>query len=150
MCLAPLIGVRGGVAGDFTVTCLAPDHYMMFGSGMAERYHQRFFKQVPLPGGTVFRSLSDAWAGFSVAGPASREVLSTLTGESLLNADFPFMRSRQMQLAGVEVLALRVSFAGELGWEFYCEEAHQLALYKALLQAGQAHGIRPVGGTVLW
>ena len=46
-CLTPLIGKRGGIAGDFTVTKLAEDEYMVFGSGMAERFHQRFFKAVP-------------------------------------------------------------------------------------------------------
>ena len=45
-CLTPLLSVRGGIAGDFTITKLADDHYMMFGSGMAERYHQRFFQMV--------------------------------------------------------------------------------------------------------
>ncbi|MGC1487038.1 MAG: FAD-dependent oxidoreductase, partial [Albidovulum sp.] len=48
-CLTPLIGVRGGIAGDFTVTRLAEDEFLVVGSGMAERYHQRFFKAVPLP-----------------------------------------------------------------------------------------------------
>ncbi|MEZ7983701.1 MAG: FAD-dependent oxidoreductase, partial [Paracoccaceae bacterium] len=52
-CLSPLIGVRGGVAGDFTVTKVAEDSFMMIGSGMAERYHQRFFNNVTLPKGTT-------------------------------------------------------------------------------------------------
>ncbi|MBO6604848.1 MAG: FAD-dependent oxidoreductase, partial [Roseicyclus sp.] len=62
-CLAPLIGVRGGVAGDFTVSRLAPDRFMMIGSGLAERYHRRFFDMVPLPQGTVFENRTDALCG---------------------------------------------------------------------------------------
>ena len=60
-CLTPLIGRRGGIAGDFTVTRLAEDEFWVIGSGLAERYHRRFFNEVPLPegAGETFRSLVD-------------------------------------------------------------------------------------------
>ena len=148
-CLAPLIGVRGGVAGDFTVTCLAEDHYMMFGSGMAERYHKRFFDRVSRPEEVSFRSLTDDWVAFNIAGPKARELLQRLTNEDLSNEAFRFMRSRRMTVAGIQVLALRVSFTGDLGWELYAPEADQVALYDALLAAGQDLGVRPVGGRSL-
>lgn len=148
-CLAPLLGVRGGIAGDFTVTKVAEDHYKLFGSGMAERYHKRFFDSVPRPASVNFESLTDSWAGFGVAGPSSRELLQSLSNEDLSNDNFRFMRSKHMQIAGIPVFALRVSFTGELGWELYTPEAHQLELYQALLKAGASYGIRPVGGRAL-
>ena len=88
-CLTPLIGERGGIAGDFTVTRLAEDEFWIIGSGMAERYHQRFFKAVPLPEGTTFESRTDAMCGFNVAGPKSRDMLQRLTNTALATADFP-------------------------------------------------------------
>ena len=148
-CLAPLLGVRGGIAGDFTVTKVAEDHFKLFGSGMAERYHKRFFDSVPRPASVNFESLTDSWAGFGVAGPSSRELLQSLSNEDLSNDNFRFMRSKHMQIAGIPVFALRVSFTGELGWELYTPEAHQLELYQALLKAGASYGIRPVGGRAL-
>ena len=148
-CLAPLLGVRGGIAGDFTVTKVAEDHFKLFGSGMAERYHKRFFDSVPRPASVNFESLTDSWAGFGVAGPSSRELLQSLSNEDLSNDSFRFMRSKHMQIAGIPVFALRVSFTGELGWELYTPEAHQLELYQALLKAGASYGIRPVGGRAL-
>lgn len=148
-CLAPLLGVRGGIAGDFTVTKVAADHFKLFGSGMAERYHKRFFDSVPRPAGVELESLTDSWAGFGVAGPLSRELLQSLSHEDLSNENFRFMRSKQMQIEGIPVFALRVSFTGELGWELYTPEEHQLALYQALLKAGASYGIRPVGGRAL-
>src|SRR5690606_10427090 len=63
-CLSPLIGKRGGIAGDFTVTRVAEDEFMVIGSGMAERYHSRFFRAVPLPEGTIFESRTEAMCGF--------------------------------------------------------------------------------------
>jgi dimethylglycine dehydrogenase len=143
--LSPLIGKRGGVAGDFTVTKLAEDRFWMIGSGMAERYHQRFFSAVPLPEDTTFQSLTEHWCGFNVAGPLARVLLQRLTDSSLENADFPFFTSREITLADVSVVALRVSFTGDLGWELHCRNADQIALYDALLKAGSDLGAVPVG-----
>jgi dimethylglycine dehydrogenase len=148
-CLTPLIGKRGGIAGDFTVTRLDEDEFWVIGSGMAERYHQRFFRQVPLPEGTVFESLTDAMCGFNIAGPKSRELLQRLTNTSLATEDFPFMRSAWVELAGVRCLALRVSFTGDLGWELHCDEADQLRLYDALIETGRAFGAGSVGSRAL-
>lgn len=148
-CLTPLIGKRGGIAGDFTVTRLADDEFWVIGSGMAERYHTRFFKQVPLPEGTTFTSQTNDMCGFNVAGPKSRELLQQLTNTSLTTADFPFMRSRRIELGGVECIALRVSFTGDLGWELHCATDDQRRLYTALLTAGRDFGAGPVGGRAL-
>jgi dimethylglycine dehydrogenase len=148
-CLAPLIGKRGGIAGDFTVTCLGEGDYVMFGSGMAERYHSRFFAAVPLPAGTTWHSTTDAMAGFNIAGPRSRDILQSLTNADLSNAAFPFFRSARIDVAGVSCIALRVSFTGDLGWELHCAEADQLRLYTALLQATSAHEGGPVGSRAL-
>ena len=140
-CLAPLLGVRGGIAGDFTVTQLAEDHFMLIGSGMAERYHKRFFDSVPMPAGVTFESKTEAMIGFNVAGPKSREILQTITDTDHSNEAFPFMRSKQIQVAGIDVLAMRVSFTGDLGWEMHTDEANQVELYEALLAAGKPHGM---------
>ena len=148
-CLTPLIGVRGGIAGDFTVTRLGEDEFWIIGSGMAERYHQRFFKEVPLPDGTTFESQTIEMCGFNVAGPKSRDMLQRLTNTSLATADFPFMRSKWIELAGVNVLALRVSFTGDLGWELHCATADQGRLFAALIEAGKDVGAGPVGSRAL-
>ena len=148
-CLTPLIGKRGGIAGDFTVTKLDEDEFFIVGSGMAERFHQRFFRAVPLPDGTVFESRTEALCGFNVAGPKSRELLQRLTNADLSNAAFPFMRSARISVAGVDVVAIRVSFTGDLGWELHCAASDQVKLYQALLEAGRELGVGPVGSRAL-
>lgn len=148
-CLTPLIGKRGGIAGDFTVTRLGEDEFMFVGSGMAERYHTRFFGAVERPEGVTFESLTEALCGFNVAGPKSRELLQRLTNASLATEDFPFMRSKRITVAGVEAVALRVSFTGDLGWELHCKTEDQLKLYTALIDAGREFGAGPVGSRAL-
>lgn len=148
-CLTPLIGVRGGIAGDATVTRIAEDEFWIVSSGMAERYQKRFYDAVPLPEGTTFEALTDEMCGFNVAGPKSRDVLQRLTNASLSTEDFPFMRSKMIELAGVECLALRVSFTGDLGWELHCKTEDQARLYEALIAGSREQGGGPVGGRAL-
>lgn len=148
-CLTPLISMRGGLAGDFTVTLMSENEYWILGSGMAERYHKRFFDLVPLLEGVTFESQTSAVCGFNVAGPKSREILQSLTNASLNTLDFRFMRSKRIELAGIEVAALRVSFTGDLGWEVYCKTEDQKALYIALLETGKEFGACPVGSRAL-
>ncbi|PUB14966.1 GcvT family protein [Yoonia sediminilitoris] len=148
-CLTPLIGVRGGIAGDFTVTKTAEDRFMMIGSGMAERYHQRFFNAVPLPEGTQFVNKTDEICGFNVAGPQSRALLQRLTNADLSTQAFRFMRSQTIKVAGVTCHAIRVSFTGDLGWELHCAADDQVRLYTALLDAARAVDGGPVGSRAL-
>ena len=148
-CLTPLISVRGGLAGDFTVTLLEKDEYWILGSGMAERYHKRFFNAVKLPKGVTFESRTDAFCGFNVAGPKSREILQRLTNSSLETKEFPFMRSKSIELAGIQVVAMRVSFTGDLGWEIHCKTEDQRALYIALLETAKEYEAGPVGSRAL-
>lgn len=121
----------------------------MVGSGMAERYHSRFFREVPLPAGTTFESITESMAGFNVAGPLARDLLQRLTNADLTTAAFPFMRSARTEVAGVSCVAIRVSFTGDLGWELHCAEADQARLYAALLDAGREIGAGPVGSRAL-
>ncbi|PHP68671.1 dehydrogenase [Zhengella mangrovi] len=148
-CLTPLIGRRGGIAGDATVTRIGDDEFWIISSGMAERYQKRFYDAVPLPAETTFESLTAGWCGFNVAGPKARDILQPLTRTSLATADFPFMHACRMEVAGVPVVAIRVSFTGDLGWELHCRAEDQLALYSALLEAGNAFGAGPVGSRAL-
>ncbi len=148
-CLTPLLGVRGGIAGDFTITKLDDEHYFMVGSGIAERYHQRYFNAVERPDTVSFESVTEAYCGFNVAGPKSRELLSRLTQTDLSNDNWKFMRSKQITIAGIEAIGIRVSFTGDLGWEIYVPTEQQLKLYEALLETGADLGVRPVGGRSL-
>ncbi|MCP5038790.1 MAG: FAD-dependent oxidoreductase [Rhodobacteraceae bacterium] len=148
-CLTPLIGTRGGIAGDFTITMLGEGDYMMVGSGMAERYHTRFFNMIPLPEGTSFTRATTAYCGFNIAGPKSREVLARLTNADLSNDAFRFMRSRRIEVAGIACNAIRVSFTGDLGWELHCATSDQSRLYTALVDAAHELGGGPVGSRAL-
>jgi dimethylglycine dehydrogenase len=148
-CLTPLIGKRGGIAGDFTVTHLDKNKFLLIGSGMAERYHSRYFKSVPLPESVSFESITDKMCGFNVAGPKSREMLSRLSNADFSTESFPFMTAKRINLLGLSVIAVRVSFTGDLGWELYCETADQVELYEGLLAIAKEFKGGPIGSRAL-
>ena len=148
-CLSPIIGKMGGIAADATITKLSENSFWIVSSGAAEGFQQRFYNLVKLGNETEFISKSEDYCGFNVAGPKSRELLQRLSNKDLSNEAWPFFKSGNLTIAGVECLALRVSFTGDLGWELYCEKHNQLALYKLLIENASQIGGGPVGSRAL-
>ncbi|MEM7195245.1 MAG: FAD-dependent oxidoreductase [Pseudomonadota bacterium] len=148
-CLTPLLSLRGGLAGDFTVARISDERLFMIGSGIAEDYHCRIFESYLPADGVSFACVTDAMAGVNVAGPNARKVVETLTGKTLDNETHRFMRNRIVSINGYEAIMLRVSFTGDLGFELYVDERNQLDLYQSLLDCGEPYGIKPVGSRAL-
>ena len=148
-CLTPLLSLRGGLAGDFTVARLSDEKLFMIGSGIAEDFHMRIFEEYLPAEGVVLECVTDAMAGFNIAGPHARALLAELTGEDFSNESHRFLRNRVMEIDGYESIVLRVSFTGDLGYEIYVDENNQLALYRSILEKGAEFGIIPVGSRAL-
>ena len=148
-CLTPLLSLRGGLAGDFTVARLEDEKLFMIGSGIAEDYHRRLFNSYLPADGVSFECVTDAICGFNVAGPNARTLMESMTGLSWGNDDLRFMRNRVISLDGYEVIVIRVSFTGDLGYEMYVAEENQLDLYRKILAHGEPLDARPVGSRAL-
>jgi dimethylglycine dehydrogenase len=89
--------------------------------------------------------LSTDWAALAINGPKARVVLGACTEANLSNAAFRWLSAQQITVAGVTLWAMRMSYAGELGWELHIPKDGALAVYDALWQAGLAHGISDYG-----
>ena len=93
-------------------------------------------------------TLTDVTQGLgaiNLAGPRSREILTTLTELDCSPDAFVYLDGKQAEVAGVPCLILRIGFVGELGYEIHFPSAHGEHLWDALLEAGAPHGIRPFG-----
>ena len=112
-------------------------------SGAAEGFQQRFFNLIELDEDTIFTSKTNDYCGFNVAGPKSRDLLQRLSNKDLSKEAWPFFKSGSLAIAGIECVALRVSFTGDLGWELYCDEHDQLALYEVLIKKCEPNWRRP-------
>ena len=133
MVLTPMLSPSARLIGDLTLACLAPERFMIFGSGVAEAFHMRWFESRCPERGVTVRPLAAHLGGFAIAGPRARELLARLTTEDVSAEAFRFFAVRHMAVAMAPALVARVSFTGELGYEIYLEASYQAAVYDALL-----------------
>ncbi|MDG2428391.1 MAG: FAD-dependent oxidoreductase [Acidimicrobiales bacterium] len=169
MALAPMVNHNGKLLGDLTVACLGAtpgeatgplatltggatqntgehERFVVFGSGIAERFYERWFDQhLPTDGSVRYRTLSWEMCGLSISGPASRSLLARLTRTDVSDAAFRFMDFRPLDLDMVSVWCARVSFSGDLGYELWMPASSQRVVFDLLQHAGRDLGIRLFG-----
>jgi len=148
--LMPMLSPNGRLIGDFTLTRLAEDRFLLLGAGAMQRIHLRWFHDHMPAHGVVVEDRTDTWAGLHVAGPRAREVLARVAAGDLSNDALPFLSGRELKLEGCpDAIVVRVSFTGELGYELYFPSRFQPAVYHAMRAAGAAHGLRLAGSHAL-
>lgn len=144
--LVHILSSGGRIQGEMTVTRLADDHFYCLSAAAAEQRDWDWLVQHRLPGEQVALANVTMDRGVLVMnGPKSRDVLSAVTAADLSNAGFRWLSGQEIEIAGRPVRALRVSYAGELGWELHPLMADLEAVYDAIWAAGEAHGIVDYG-----
>jgi sarcosine oxidase subunit alpha len=142
-----MLDEAGIVIDDGVIARVGPESFYFTtttgNSGTLFREFGRLATLWGLPVGLV--NLTGHYAAFNLAGPASRDVLRSLTAIDLSDDAFPYLGLREGHVAGVPCRLMRVGFVGELGFEIHVPSEYGVALWRALLQAGQAAGIRPFG-----
>ncbi len=145
-----MLNDQGKLIGDFTLAKAAPERFYLFGSGVAEEYHLRYWQaRLPADGSVALRALGLNLTGLSVAGPRSREILQRLTDQDLSTSAFPFLSFREMDLGLVPAKVGRITFTGDLGYEIWVTNDYLLKLHDLLSEAGEDLGLKPFGGRAL-
>lgn len=141
-----MLNPRGGIECDFTVTRLAPDQFQIV-TGTAFGAHDLMHIQnhVPDDDAVLVQDVTSQFACFGLWGPRARDILQRLTKSNVSNQAFPYMTAQRIAVGDVPTLALRVTYVGELGWEFYCPMEYGQTLWDTLWSAGQEFGIVPGG-----
>jgi len=147
--LSPMLNPAGRLIGDFTVARAGEERFFVFGSGIAEDYHLRWFEQHLPSSGVTLRSRSRDLLGFAIAGPKSRELLARLSGADVSNEAFAFLDFRRLDLGMVPAWVGRISFTGDLGYELWVAPDNQLRLYDDLRAAGAELDFGLFGGRAL-
>ena len=140
----PVLAPNGGFRSDLTVMRLGDDHFRVVTGGAHGMSDFKWFKDHAAEGAT-FTNLTDAISTIGLWGPNARAILSAVTDADVSNDAFGFGTCREITIAGKTVLASRISYVGDLGWELYVPMADGLAVWDAIWAAGQAHGLIPVG-----
>jgi dimethylglycine dehydrogenase len=147
--LAPMLNAAGRIIGDLSMACLAPDRYLIIGSGFAEEFHMRWFASSAPPPNVFIRSCASTLAGFSIAGPKARELLQPLTRCDLSPSAFKLFHVTQTALGSTPAVLTRAGFTGELGYEIWTTPDYFATLYDELREAGRALGLTHFGGRAL-
>jgi len=100
---------------------------------------------LPADGSAKIKDITSDYTTLGVWGPNARKIVQEVTSEDMSHESFKFSTCREIDLKGVKVLASRISYVGDLGWEFYVPMADGPALWDALWEAGKNHGLIPVG-----
>ncbi len=133
----------GGVVCDLTVTRTGEDRFLVVtGGGSGPRDVAWLRRHLPEGGGVTMTDVTSATSVIGVWGPRSRDIITQVSSDDW---SFPYLDAREVEIGPVPALALRISYAGELGWELYTAAEHGRWLWDTLFEAGRPLGAAPVG-----
>ncbi|MEA2848236.1 MAG: hypothetical protein QOG78_3517 [Rhodospirillaceae bacterium] len=141
-----LCNERGGIEADLTFARLDENRfYMVTGSAFGVRDMGWITKHLPADGSVTVQDLTSARATLNLAGPRSRDILQQVVESDVSNEAFPYMTARELRLGLTPVLALRVTYLGELGYELHLPTEYAAHVYELLWAAGRDLGLADAG-----
>jgi 4-methylaminobutanoate oxidase (formaldehyde-forming) len=141
-----LLDRRGGIQADLTVTRLTDDGYLLVtGTAFGNHDAEWLRRHLPEDGSVTLRDVTSSRVCYGLWGPRARDILASVTRDDVSDAAFPYLTARLISIGSVPVLALRVTYVGELGWELYAPTEFGRALWTTLWVAGRPHGIVAAG-----
>jgi dimethylglycine dehydrogenase len=144
--LTYLLTARGGVRAEFTLTRLGPQRFYLVSAGALETHDfDCLEKLLPGDGSVRLDKVTTARGVLVLAGPRSRDVLAKVADIDVSDKAFPWLSARPCSVRAAGLLAMRVNFVGELGYELHHPIETQNYLFDALMEAGAEYGIRPFG-----
>ncbi|MFK7938668.1 MAG: FAD-dependent oxidoreductase [Roseovarius sp.] len=143
--LTHMLNRRGRIELETTVVKMSTDCYYLVCAAFFEQRLLDHLAQHQGDDNATVTLRSNDWAALTLNGPNARKVLARCTDADLSNTGFRWLSAQEITIAGHTVWAFRMSYAGELGWEFHMPREAALPVYDALWAAGQAHGITDYG-----
>lgn len=142
----PVLAPNGGFISDLTVMRLGHDHFRVVTGGAHGMVDMKWFKDLcPEDGSAQVFDLTNSYTTLGVWGPNARKILQSVTGDDMSHEAFAFSTCRTIEIDTLRVLASRISYVGDLGWELYIPIEQGEALWDRIWEAGKAHGLIPVG-----
>ncbi len=141
-----MLNDKGGIECDLTCVRIAQDeYYIVTGTGYATHDFDWIARNIPAELNAQLVDVTSSNAVLSLFGPKARDILAACTRDDISHDSFAFGQSRKIGIAGCPVLALRITYVGELGWELHLPVEYALTVYQALHAAGAPLGLRNAG-----
>ena len=142
----PVLTPRGGFRSDLTIMRLGDNHFRVVTGGAHGMSDRKWFADhLPADGTAQLQDLTSSMTTLGVWGPNARAIVQSLTTADMSHEGFPFGSCRVIEMGSLRVLASRISYVGELGWELYLPMEQGAKLWDMVYEAGQSHGLIPVG-----
>jgi glycine cleavage system aminomethyltransferase T/glycine/D-amino acid oxidase-like deaminating enzyme len=142
----PVLSPNGGFKSDLTIMRLAHDRFRVVTGGAHGMGDKKWFSDhLPADGTAQIEDLTSSLTTLGIWGPKAREILLSVTSADLSNDTFPFGYCKVIEIGPLRVLASRISYVGDLGWELYLPMEQGAKLWEQIWNAGQPHGLIPVG-----
>ena len=137
---------RGGIECDLTMTRTAADSFYVVTGSAFGAHDMGWIRSNSVPDGSVVvRDLTSARSVVNIVGPLSREVLQAVSEDDVSNEGFRYTTAREITIGSAPILAIRIGYVGELGWELHIPTEYAAHVYELLQSAGRAHNIVDVG-----
>ena len=140
----PVLTPGGGFRSDLTVMRLGDEHFRVVTGGAHGMADFKWYRD-HLPADAQIFDLTSAWCTLGLWGPRARDILSATTSADVSHEGFPFATCRTVEVGSLRVLASRISYVGDLGWELYVPIEQGAKLWDIVAEAGEPHGIVPAG-----
>ena len=142
----PVLSPRGGFKSDLTIMRLGTNHFRVVTGGAHGMADKKWFADLlPADGTAQIQDLTSSMTTLGVWGPNARAIIQSLTKADMSNEGHPFGTCRVIEMGSLRVLASRISYVGDLGWELYLPIEQGAKLWDMVYNAGQEHGLIPVG-----
>ena len=136
----------GGVHSEFTITKESENSFYLVSAGAYQRLdHDWIKKNMPTDNSVIFEDLTNSKGVLVLAGPKSRELMKLVSKDNFENENFPWLTSQIVNIGNYPVLAMRVNFVGELGWELHHPIEYQNQIFDILFQHGSKLNLKPFG-----
>ena len=142
---------RGKLVNDVTVTRLAEDKFLVVASDAVYNQTRNWLEKHISEDAHVFvTDVTSGYAHLNIQGPKSRQLLSKLTSADLSNEAFPYLSAEEIDLHYANVIAMRITFQGELGWELYLPPEFTPLVFDKIVEAGADLGLKHAGIQTLY
>ncbi len=137
---------KGGIEADVTFVHVDDNlYYLITGSGFGVHDRMWIERHLPKDGSVAVREVTNGFATINLCGPKARDILQAVSDDDVSNAAVPYLAARRIEAGHAKVLAVRVGYVGELGYELYVDQENAVHVYETLWREGERHGIANAG-----
>jgi len=142
----PILSPGGGFKADLTIMRLGEELFRVVTGGAHGAADKKWFRDhLPADGTAQLSDVTTGWTTLGLWGPRARDVLASVTSDDVSHEGFRFASCRDIEVDSLRVLASRISYVGDLGWELYVPMEQGARLWDILWEAGRPHGVVPAG-----